>query len=191
MPGRSNPKAIEIAVPSLNALFAEFHSRPIIERSRTDEQAVKTALRADFLAHSGSHLKAARFSHRERLSAFIGIAILLISIVVSTTLERLTGNVIVAGIAQGIVVLGWVALWAPAQRSRSTSSPTGSNDVRMRGLRSSTSELSTRNTTSPQSRQTEHPQRSDVPQTSEPSALLDPAPLAPHGRSAVRVPALR
>jgi hypothetical protein len=24
--------------------------------------------------------------------------------------------VIVAGIAQGIVVLGWVALWAPAQR---------------------------------------------------------------------------
>ena len=105
MPGRSNPKAIEIAVPSIKALFAEFHARPIIERSRTDEQAVKTALRADFLAHSGSHLKAARFSHRERLSAFIGIAILLISIVVSTTLERLTGNVIVAGIAQGIVVL--------------------------------------------------------------------------------------
>jgi len=116
VPGRSNPKAIEIAVPSIKALFAEFHARPIIERSRTDEQAVKTALRADFLAHSGSHLKAARFSHRERLSAFIGIAILLISIVVSTTLERLTGNVIVAGIAQGIVVLGWVALWAPAQR---------------------------------------------------------------------------
>jgi hypothetical protein len=150
VPGRANPQAIEIAVPSINALFAEFHAEPISERplsenarwylldlcesvadpgpemliirvpaserSRTDEQAVKTALRADFLAHTGSYLKAARLSHRERLSAFIGIAILLLSIAISTTLERLTGNVIVAGIAQGIVVLGWVALWAPAQR---------------------------------------------------------------------------
>lgn len=56
---------------------------PASERSRTDEQAVKTALRANLLAHTGSYLKAARFSHRERLCAFIGIAILLLSIALS------------------------------------------------------------------------------------------------------------
>ncbi len=37
-------------------------------------------------------------------------------IAISTTLERLTDDVIIAGIAQGIVVVGWVALWPPAQR---------------------------------------------------------------------------
>ncbi|MBV9003717.1 MAG: hypothetical protein JO181_03600 [Solirubrobacterales bacterium] len=89
---------------------------PAGERSHTDEHAVKEAVRADFLDHSGPYHKAAHFSHRERLAASIGIAILLISIAISTTLERLTGDVIVAGLAQGIVVIGWVALWVPAQR---------------------------------------------------------------------------
>lgn len=89
---------------------------PASERSHTDEEAVKTALRADFVANSGPYRKAARFSHREWLSAWIGITMLLVSIAISTTLERLTDDVIVAGISQGIVVLGWVALWAPAQR---------------------------------------------------------------------------
>ncbi len=89
---------------------------PVGERSRTDEHAVKEAVRGDFLDHSGPFHKAAHFSHRERLAASIGIAILLISIAISTTLEQLTGNVIVAGLAQGIVVIGWVALWVPAQR---------------------------------------------------------------------------
>lgn len=89
---------------------------PARERSQTDEQAVRAALRADFRAHSGRYRDAARFSRRDWLSAWIGIAILLGSIAISTTLERLTDDVIVAGIAQGIVVVGWVALWPPAQR---------------------------------------------------------------------------
>jgi len=30
--------------------------------------------------------------------------------------DRLTTDVLVAGVSQGIVVIGWVALWAPAER---------------------------------------------------------------------------
>jgi hypothetical protein len=33
---------------------------------------------------------------------------------VATGLERLTDDLVVAGIAQGITLIGWVAMWAPA-----------------------------------------------------------------------------
>jgi hypothetical protein len=89
---------------------------PSQERADTDERAVRAAFRADLQSYSGPYRLAAGISHRERVSAWIGLLILLGSIALSTALEQLTDNVIVAGIAQGIVVVGWVALWAPAQR---------------------------------------------------------------------------
>jgi hypothetical protein len=46
----------------------------------------------------------------------IGIIFLFLSIVVSTAIDRSTDDVILAGISQGIVVVGWVSLWRPAER---------------------------------------------------------------------------
>ncbi len=50
-----------------------------------------------------------------RVTALVGTIVFPASIVVSTILERLTNDVLIAGLGQGIVVIGWVALWAPAQ----------------------------------------------------------------------------
>lgn len=105
-------------------LWEAAHSRPqavIIhapasEHADTDEAAVRAAFRTDLLAYSGPYHRAARISHRERKSGWLGIVILLLSIAISEVLLQLTSNVVMSGIAQGIVVIGWVALWAPAQR---------------------------------------------------------------------------
>jgi hypothetical protein len=45
----------------------------------------------------------------------LGILLLLGSIIVSTLLDRLSEAVLVEGVAQGILIVGWVALWSPAQ----------------------------------------------------------------------------
>ena len=89
---------------------------PATERSITDEHAVGVAVRADLRAHTRRLRQAAPLSRRDRIAAWVGITIFLLSIVVSTSLDRISDNVFVAGVSQGIVVVGWVALWAPAQR---------------------------------------------------------------------------
>jgi hypothetical protein len=99
------------ARPSILTVYA-----PAVERSHTDENAVKAALRADLRAYTRRLRQAAPLSRRDRIAAWVGIAIFLLSIAVGTSLDRITDNVFVAGISQGIVVVGWVALWAPAQR---------------------------------------------------------------------------
>jgi len=99
------------ARPSTLTVYA-----PAVERSRTDEAAVSAAVRADLRAYTRRLRKADPLSRRDRIAAWVGITIFLLSIVVSTLLERITSDVIVAGVSQGIVVVGWVALWVPAQR---------------------------------------------------------------------------
>jgi hypothetical protein len=55
----------------------------------------------------------------------IGIGVLFGSIIVSTALDRTSENVLIEGVSQGILVLGWVALWRPAAHfvGRSGASP--------------------------------------------------------------------
>lgn len=89
---------------------------PASERSHTDQEGVSAAVRADLRAHARRLRQAEPLSRRDKIAAWVGITIFLLSIVVSTTLDRLTSDVIVAGVSQGIVVVGWVALWVPAQR---------------------------------------------------------------------------
>ena len=55
-------------------------------------------------------------SRQEMVALRIGIVFLFLSIVVSTAIERSTDDVFMAGISQGILVVGWVALWRPAER---------------------------------------------------------------------------
>lgn len=82
----------------------------------TDEEGVRTAVYADLRAHTRRLRYANPVTRRERIAVWAGIVIFLLTIVVSTTLDRISNDVIVAGISQGIVVIGWVALWDPAQR---------------------------------------------------------------------------
>ncbi len=89
---------------------------PASERVGTDERAVSAAVRADLRAHTRRLRNAEPLSRRDRIAAWVGITIFLLTIAISTSLDRLTSNVIVGGISQGLVVVGWVALWVPAQR---------------------------------------------------------------------------
>jgi hypothetical protein len=44
------------------------------------------------------------------------VVTLFVCIVVSTALDNASENVFVQGVSQGILLLGWVALWDPAAR---------------------------------------------------------------------------
>lgn len=88
---------------------------PASEREATDEEAVATAIRADLHRNTRRLHKAFPLSRRDKIVALIGIVVFLISIVISTLLEELSDAVLIIGISQAIVVVGWVALWPPAQ----------------------------------------------------------------------------
>ena len=96
--------------PSTLTVYALASDRPW-----TDEQAVGTAVRADLRAHTRRLRQASPLTRREKIAAWTGLIVFLISIVISTSLDQLSSDPLVAGVSQGIVVVGWVALWAPAQ----------------------------------------------------------------------------
>ena len=75
---------------------------------------MRAAIRGDLRASREPLRRAGPLSRRERNALWIGVVIMFATIVVSTLLERATDDVLVAGVSQGIVVFGWVALWAPA-----------------------------------------------------------------------------
>lgn len=89
---------------------------PATERPAIDERAVGVAVRADLRAHARRLHYANPLARRERIAVWAGVLIFLLTIAVSTSLDRVSSDVLVAGISQGIVVIGWVALWDPAQR---------------------------------------------------------------------------
>lgn len=88
---------------------------PASERYVTDEEAVTRAIRADLSRNTRQLHKAFPLSRRDKIVAVTGIVVFFISIVVSTLLEELSDAVPIIGISQAIVVVGWVALWPPAQ----------------------------------------------------------------------------
>ena len=89
---------------------------PATERVATDEHAVGVAVRADLRAHTRRLHYANPLNRRERIAVWAGVVIFLATIVVSTLLDQSFTGVLVVGISQAIVVIGWVALWDPAQR---------------------------------------------------------------------------
>lgn len=88
---------------------------PASERYATDEEAVATAIRADLHRNTQRLHKAFPLSRRDKIAALTGIIVFLVSIFVSTLIEQESSAVLVAGIGQAIVVVGWVALWPSAQ----------------------------------------------------------------------------
>jgi hypothetical protein len=89
---------------------------PESERAETDEGAVRVAIRRSLEKAAGPLRRADPLSRQEKVAARIGIAFLFVSIMVSTVLDRASEDVLVEGLSQGILVIGWVALWRPAER---------------------------------------------------------------------------
>jgi hypothetical protein len=89
---------------------------PASERPETDETAVRAAIHRSLEKAAGPLRRVDPLSRQEMVALRIGIVFLFLSIVVSTAIERSTDDVFMAGISQGILVVGWVALWRPAER---------------------------------------------------------------------------
>jgi hypothetical protein len=89
---------------------------PATEREITDEQQVRSAISAMLDAASGPLRHLDPLSRSDRVAAVIGLATFFLCIVVSTALDQLSDNPFLQGLSQGILLLGWVALWEPAAR---------------------------------------------------------------------------
>lgn len=97
--------------PSTLTIYA-----PASDRERTDEQAVGAALRASLELASGPLRRVDPLSRQEKISLRLGLMFWFASILVSTGIDKATDDVLAQGISQGVVVIGWVALWPPAAR---------------------------------------------------------------------------
>lgn len=89
---------------------------PEAERASTDDEAVKTAIRTSLRSASGPLRRVDPLARQDRVAAWIGVAFLFASIVISTALDNASDDVLVQGISQGALVVGWVAVWGPAAR---------------------------------------------------------------------------
>ena len=86
------------------------------ERPGTDERAVEAAVRADMRTNTRPLRHANPLNRHDRIAIWGGTLIFVITVVISTVLDEGGPGVLVAGISQAIVVIGWVALWDPAAR---------------------------------------------------------------------------
>jgi hypothetical protein len=95
--------------PSTLTIYA-----PESERPRTDETAVRAAIRADLHASRGPLRRVRARPRSEKIALRIGLVFLFFCVALSSALTRSSDDVLTQGIAQGILVVGWVALWGPA-----------------------------------------------------------------------------
>jgi hypothetical protein len=89
---------------------------PAAEREITDEEQVQSAISATLDAASGPLRRLDPLSRSDGVAALIGIATFFLCIVLSTALDQLSENPFLQGLSQGLVLLGWIALWDPAAR---------------------------------------------------------------------------
>jgi hypothetical protein len=89
---------------------------PESDRADTDEDAVREAIWTSLRKSSGPLGRIDPLSRQEKVSAWIGVAVLLACVWASTAMDQLTDNLVVQGLSQGILLVGWVALWRPAER---------------------------------------------------------------------------
>ena len=102
---------VRVREPSVLTVYA-----PAAERAETDEAAVAAAIRASLTSASGPLRRVDPLSRQEKISLRLGLLFWFLSILVSTAIDRASEDVVAEGISQGIVVVGWVALWPPAAR---------------------------------------------------------------------------
>jgi hypothetical protein len=98
----------------------EYLTVELPEGERRDEitplvqAAVRNDLRAAYEASSKFLIFPARSERRE---AYVAFGFLVVCLVASSLFDKWTDNeTVFVGISQGLVVLGWVAMWQPAQQ---------------------------------------------------------------------------
>lgn len=89
---------------------------PETDRGRTDPDAITACIHRSLHSASGRLREIDPLSRQEKVAARIGIAVLFGTIIVSTGLDRMSEDILIEGVAQGVLVLGWVALWRPTER---------------------------------------------------------------------------
>lgn len=89
---------------------------PVEQRRDGRGEQVQSAIRNDLenAYEASKHLFVATRS--ERRETFVAFSFLVVCLVASSLFDRWTNNqALFVGISQGLVVLGWVAMWQPAQ----------------------------------------------------------------------------
>jgi hypothetical protein len=99
------------AEPSYLVVYA-----PESDRAGTDEDAVRSAIWTSLRRSSGPLRRIDPLSRQEKVAATIGILFLLACVMASTAMDQASENVFIEGLSQGILLVGWVALWRPAER---------------------------------------------------------------------------
>jgi hypothetical protein len=89
---------------------------PASDRAATDEDAISRAIHSGLDSASGPLKRVDPLSRQEKISLRLGLIFWFASILFSTGIDRSSQDVLAEGISQGIVVVGWVALWPPAAR---------------------------------------------------------------------------
>ena len=90
---------------------------PASQRRPELDRRLSAAIRDDLEQTYEESGRIRTFTRSERHEAWIGLGFLFITLTISGAIDRYTSDTgILEGISQGIVVLGWVALWRPAER---------------------------------------------------------------------------
>ena len=90
---------------------------PIDQRREGVGEDVRAAIRLDLerAFEASKHLFS--FTRSERRETLIAFGFLVICLLASSAVDSATGNdALFVGVSQGLVVLGWVAMWQPAQQ---------------------------------------------------------------------------
>ncbi len=89
---------------------------PADERREGLDERLQTAIRNDLQKTYETSRRWRFFTRGQRREAWIGFFFLIICLLLSGMVDRASGgDPVLDGISQGFVVLGWVALWKPAE----------------------------------------------------------------------------
>ena len=90
---------------------------PTSERRGQETTGLEEAIRRDLAQTYEASKRLLVFSRGERREAEVAFLFLVISLLASSLVDSVTANdALFSGISQGLVVLGWVAMWQPAQQ---------------------------------------------------------------------------
>jgi hypothetical protein len=90
---------------------------PSSESNRALAAVLESTIRHDLSQTSEASGRLHIFTRSERREAAVAFCFLVICLFASSLVDKLTANdAVFVGISQGLVVLGWVAMWQPAQQ---------------------------------------------------------------------------
>jgi hypothetical protein len=90
---------------------------PAQERERAPAASIQEAVRNDFVETFRSSTRFHVFTRGERREAAVAFVFLILCLLGSSLIDSVTRNdALFSGISQGLLVLGWVAMWQPAQQ---------------------------------------------------------------------------